>query len=107
MVTQPESDTAAPEAPPDGLAGSTYEIIRNRLENSGADLRSRLDQLNESRKDIFGSIDTALLSTERIATEHNCIARDMVSIGDRFLFGYNVVANVLNDLFQVGLGLLK
>ena len=39
---------------------------------------------------MFGSIDTALLGTERITTDHNCVPRDMVSIGDQFIFGYNV-----------------
>ncbi len=77
-------------APSVGLENSTYEIIRSRLLTSGSELRSRLDQLNEARKQVFGSIDTALLSTERITTAHNCIARDMVAVGNRVLFGYNV-----------------
>ena len=29
------------------LEGGTYEIIRNRLDNQGQELRSRLDILNE------------------------------------------------------------
>ena len=73
-----------------GLESSTYEIIRSRLLTSGKELRSRLDQLNEARKQVFGSIDTALLGTERITTAHNCVARDMVAVGNRVLLGYNV-----------------
>ena len=89
-----------------GLESSTYEIIRSRLSSCGKELRSRLDQLNDARKQVFGSIDTALLSTERITTEHNCIARDMVAIGDHFLFGYNVHFGLkseteLSDVFAV------
>ncbi|HVJ27116.1 MAG TPA: DNA repair ATPase, partial [Vicinamibacterales bacterium] len=40
---------------------------------------------------MFGGIETALLGTERVSTEHNCVARDLVAIGKRrFLFGYNI-----------------
>jgi hypothetical protein len=109
MASQAESENAAPAAdaaPSVGLDSSTYEIIRNRLQNSGKDLRSRLDQLNAARKDVFGSIETLLLSTERITTEHNCVARDMVAIGNQFLFGYNVHLGLkseteLSDVFAV------
>ncbi|WP_417848337.1 DNA repair ATPase [Thalassoglobus sp.] len=72
------------------LESGTYEILRNRLRSHGEELRNRLDQLNENRKDVFGSIDLKLLNTERITTEHNCVPRDMVAVGDQFLFGYNV-----------------
>ena len=104
----PESaDNSAESATPEvGLESGTYEIIRKRLLNCGRQLRSRLKQLNEARKEVFGSIDTALLSTERITTDHNCVARDMVSIGGRFLFGYNVHFGLksetqLSDVFAV------
>ena len=78
-----------PDAPTQ-LESGTYEILRNRLRGHGDELRSRLNELNESRKDVFGSIDFKLLNTERITTEHNCVPRNMVAVGDRFLFGYNV-----------------
>jgi len=90
-MSQAELEQQADEAAPGvELQGGTYEIIRNRLNTHGQDLRERLENLNEARKDVFGSIDTALLSTERITTAHNCVPRDMVAIGRRFLFGYNV-----------------
>ncbi len=92
-MAQAELDKTAAEeeaAPAVELQGSTYEIIRNRLNTHGTELRSRLEQLNDARKEVFGSIDTVLLSTERITTEHNCEPRDMVAVGNRFLFGYNV-----------------
>ena len=31
-----------------------------------------------------------MLSTERVTTANNCVPRDMVQLGDRVLFGYNV-----------------
>ena len=72
------------------LEGGTYEIIRNRLSQHGQELRKRLGLLNDSRKSVFGAIETKIISTERITTDNNCISRDMIAIGDLFLFGYNV-----------------
>jgi len=88
------------------LEGGTYEIIRNRLNAHAGDLTERLQQLNTRRKDVFGSIDTALLSTERITTANNCVPRDMIAIGDRFIFGYNVRFGLksemnLDDVFAI------
>lgn len=76
---------------PEQLEGGSYEVIRARLEKHGEDLRARLGQLNEARKEIFGAVETALVSTERVTTEHNCVPRDLVAVGgNRFLFGYNI-----------------
>ncbi len=105
-MAQAELENAPSTAPEIELEGGTYEIIRNRLTSSGAELRTRLDQLNKSRKEIFGSIDTALLGTERITTQHNCVPRDMVAVGNRFVFGYNVHIGLksevgLSDVFAV------
>lgn len=102
---QPDSSAESTETSV-GLESSTYEIIRNRLVNCGKELRSRLDQLNEARKEVFGSIDTALLTTERITTEHNCVARDLLAVGNRILLGYNVHFGLksetdLHDVFAV------
>jgi len=72
------------------ISGGTYEILRNRLREGATDLRNRLGQLNVDRASVFGNIETKLLATERVTTEHNCVPRDLVSIGNRFLFGYNV-----------------
>ena len=76
---------------PDQLDGGAYEVIRARLDKHAATLRSGLDALNAERLEVFGGIETALLATERVSTEHNCVARDLVAIGKRrFLFGYNI-----------------
>ncbi len=72
------------------LESGTYEIIRGRLKQHGQDLRDRLVRLNAARKDVFGSIETSLLTTERVTTSHNCVPRDLSAFGHRFLFGYNV-----------------
>ncbi len=88
------------------LEGGAYEIIRNRLLTHGTELRQRLGQLDEARREVFGSISTELLATDRISTENNCIARDIVSIGGKSIFGYNVQLGLrtemhLKDVFAV------
>ena len=80
------------------LESGTYEIIRGRLVSHSQDLRKRLGTLNDARKDAFGSIETTLLGTERITTEHNCVPRDMVSIGSHLLFGYNVTFGLKSEI---------
>ena len=100
-MTRPASEAASPPA----LESGTYEVLRNRLQEREQELQKRLEVLNKSRQEVFGSIPTALLATERITTEHNCVARDMVSLGNnRFLFGYNVflglkTETVITDVF--------
>ncbi len=91
-------DKEAPEKPgadsrsldKDALRSGTYEVIRKRLLENSDELKERLEQLNRARKEAFGSIETEVLTTAHITTEHNCVPRDIVAIGDRILFGYNV-----------------
>ena len=46
-----------------------------------------------------------LLATERIRTEHNCVLRDLVAVGDRLILGYQVhlglkTATAVGDVFM-------
>ena len=50
------------------LAAGTYEVLRNRLRDAATDLRGRLGKLNDARADVFGNIETVLVSTERVTT---------------------------------------
>jgi len=88
------------------LAAGTYEILRNRLREAAQDLRDRLGKLNEARAEVFGNIETHLLTSERVTTEHNCVPRDLVAVGDQFVFGYNVQFGLkleieLADVFSI------
>lgn len=90
----------------EGLKGGAYELIRSRLNKHADDLRGRLTNLNTKRKDLFGNNDLSLISTERITTENKCVPRDMVSVGDQFIFAYNVHIGLrstteLSDVFTV------
>src|SRR6056297_588555 len=72
------------------MNAGTYEVLRKRLQAGAGTLRKRLASLNEDRAATFGNIETQLLATERVTTEHNCTPRDLVALGQHFLFGYNV-----------------
>ncbi|WP_109301538.1 DNA repair ATPase [Aquimarina sp. AU474] len=88
------------------LDGGTYEIIQKRLQKQKGELQNRLTQLNDARKEVFGSVETKLIANNRINTENNCIARDIVTIGEYCLFGYNVHFGLrteitLDDVFSI------
>ena len=72
------------------LQGGTYEIIRNRLKGHSKELLKRLQRLNDARKDVFGAVESKLLSSKRISTRNNCVPRDVVPVSGKFIFGYNV-----------------
>jgi hypothetical protein len=70
--------------------GGAYEVLRKRLDEQGRHLRSRVEALNAQRLQAFGSSRMEAIGRLRIRTEHNCVARDIVQVGDCLLFGYNV-----------------
>ena len=105
-VTDPQNDAGNQQSGDVQLERGTYEIIRNRLSGYAKDLQSRLGKLNDERRDVFGSIPTELISTQRITTSHNCTAKDIVPVGSKFIFGYNVLMGLkattkLDDVFAV------
>ena len=88
------------------LETGTYEIIRNRLDQQSADLRERLQHLNQARRQVFGNIETTLIASDRIHTEYYCTARDIEAIGQHCIFGYNVHIGLrkginLQDVFSI------
>ena len=88
------------------LDGGTYEIIQNRLQKQKKELLNRLQLLNGSRKEVFGTVETKLIANDRINTDNNCIARDIISIGNTSIFGYNVHFGLrknikLSDVFSI------
>ncbi|MBP7051585.1 MAG: DNA repair ATPase [Phycisphaerae bacterium] len=106
METNGTGEKAAEAQDQGPIRNGTYEILRNRLASHGKELRVRLDKLNQARKAVFGGVDTRLLSSQRISTANNCVPRDMVPVGDRFIFGYNVFVGLraetkLEDVFAI------
>ncbi|WP_340377615.1 DNA repair ATPase [Streptomyces sp. SS7] len=74
----------------DAVDTGTYEVLRDRLTAQAAELARRAEALNARRIEEFGSTRLELAGTERLRTEHNCVPRDIVSVGDVLLFGHNV-----------------
>lgn len=70
--------------------GGAYDIIRRRLSEQGATLKSATTALNEQRTAEFGSSEMAVMARVRVRTENNCTPRDIVQVGENLLFGYNV-----------------
>jgi hypothetical protein len=92
-------DTSAPgapgETPQDDVErlvaeGGSYELLKKRLQTQGEALLGKAQALNEARLGAFGRSEQKLLLRTRARTENNCVARDLVRIGDVLLFGYNV-----------------
>ncbi len=72
------------------LASGAYEVLRSRLRQSASDLRARFERLHTARAEVFGNIETKLLSTVHVVTPHNCIPQDLFVHGDMVLLGANV-----------------
>src|SRR5262245_30859517 len=72
------------------LEGGSYDVIRKRLLEQAAELAAKAEALNDKRKNVFGGAELALIANERIRTEHNCIARDVISVAGHLLFGFQV-----------------
>ena len=71
-------------------SGNAYELIKKRLIEQGARLEQQTATLNTARLEEFGSTQMQVIARTRIRTEHNCVAQDMVQVGEYLLFGYNV-----------------
>lgn len=88
--------TTAPDTPAaqqtDAMVGDSgsYELLKKRLAGHGDALLTRTQALNAARVAEFGRNEQSLILRTRARTENNCVARDIVRIGDRLLFGYNV-----------------
>lgn len=70
--------------------GGAYEILRKRLSEQGVQLADKAEKLNYKRLEEFGKSQMDVAGRIRIRTENNCIARDIVRVGNWLLFGYNV-----------------
>lgn len=90
-------NTSDPNTPPLADAteamvadSSSYELLKSRLAGQGEALLQKTLALNEARLAEFGRSEQALILRATARTENNCVARDIVRIGEHLLFGYNV-----------------
>ncbi len=77
--------------------GGSYEVIRQRLISQGRALQSATEKLNSARQAEFGRFEMQVISRVRMRTEHTCVARDLVQVGDYLLLGYNVFIGLKTD----------
>ncbi|ALU45202.1 DNA repair ATPase [Pseudoalteromonas rubra] len=102
MMEPTSQDTESHSA----LEQGSYQLIKRRLSNFGSELRTQVDALNGQRVDAFGSTELKVQGRARVRTEHNCIPRDIVLIGDKLIFAYNVFMGLkqsthVSDVFSV------
>ncbi len=90
MATDPTQANADAPQGDDALDSSNYEVIRRRLTEQARQLAQRADSLNARRQAFFGSTAMQVIGNDTLRTEHNCIPQDIINLGDRLLFGYNV-----------------
>jgi MoxR-like ATPase len=102
----PSTDTAGDQLDKAVAEGGAYEVLRHRLNDQGKQLHDIAEALNAQRLQEFGSSRMEVVGRLRIRTEHNCIARDIVQVGDCLLFGYNVFIGLkketrVEDIFSL------
>ncbi len=86
--------------------GGTFATLKKRLTDHAQSLRSTVKVLNEERENKFGASSMDVLGRVRARTSHNCIARDVVRLGEFLLFGFNVEYGLkqtveLSDIFSL------
>lgn len=70
------------------VGGSSYDVLKRRLQAKAEELRSQVDALNAERKDLFGAVETRLVANDHVITEKACVPRDMTVLGDQLLFAF-------------------
>lgn len=63
-------------------SGGAYEVLHKRLADQGVRLRGLANALNARRLEQFSSSRLEVIGRLRVRTEHNCVARDIVQVGD-------------------------
>ncbi len=76
---------------------ATFELLRKRLVAAAETLSAKAEALNARRVEAYGRVDSQLVARLNARTEHNCVARDIVRVGDLLLFGYNVFIGLKKD----------
>lgn len=97
-----EAQAATPPAesgnsPERVLESRSFDLLRARLGEHGKALQAKAGLLNDSRIAEFGRQEMLLRARTRARTENNCVARDLVLVGDVLLFGYKVFMGLRQD----------
>lgn len=79
-------------------SGGSFEIIKNRLENQGKDLKNTLEKLNEHRISEFGGSSNEIINKIKIRTENNCTPVDMAQVNGQLLVGFKTNIGLKNKV---------
>ncbi|MFG2842657.1 DNA repair ATPase [Kitasatospora sp. NPDC048296] len=69
------------------LDAGTYEVLRDRLARSAAELADRAQALNARRVAEFGGGELRLTGTGRLTTTRACLPQDLTAVGGLLLLG--------------------
>lgn len=78
--------------------GGAYDIIKKRLDGQGQDLQSKIEKLNQARKEEFGGTKNEIIGKTNIRTDNNCVPVDITQINNHLLLGYNVSVGMKSEL---------
>ncbi|MBD3639551.1 MAG: DNA repair ATPase [Marinobacter sp.] len=86
--------------------GGTFATLKRRLTDNAKTLRDAVKSLNEQREAKFGASTMEVLGRVRARTPHNCVARDVVRVGEFLLFGFHTEHGLkqtveLEDIFSL------
>ncbi len=88
------NDIANASVSAEALETGSYEVLRARLAEQAKELGAKADGLNERRKAAFGGTELTIIGNARVRTENNCVPRDIVQVGGKLLFGFNVAVHL-------------
>jgi hypothetical protein len=91
----------------DALDTGSYEVLRERLGQQAKALGEAVTALNTRRQEVFGGSEMAILGNARARTANNCVPRDIVQVGGKLLFGYNVAVHLREPTVDDVLGLQR
>ncbi|WP_329021400.1 DNA repair ATPase [Streptomyces sp. NBC_00690] len=99
-------DQGADGSPEVQLESATYDLLRDRLRGHATELARRAEALNTARTAAFGSTEMQLTATETLTVDTPGHARDLVAVGDAFLFGTDPSAaltprTAVSDVFSL------
>lgn len=80
------------------MDSGAYEVILQRLQVQKNKILDNVALLNKERKEVFGATAFELLANLRINTTNNCVAKDILALGDLCILGYNVQFGLKQDI---------
>ncbi|MCB9596338.1 MAG: DNA repair ATPase [Sandaracinaceae bacterium] len=89
----------------DALETGSYEVLRDRLVTQAKELSERAERLNVRRQEAFGGSELEIAGQAWVRTDNLCVPRDVVQVGGKLLFGFNVHVHMrdttVSDVFSL------